>query len=368
MDIIQTFPCESFVVRRVISTRSNIISSKRCFVIITDTSILPNGTVIIVTKTIDTDILCTSNGTSNGGSSSNGTGGGSGSSGSGSRQQLSYDIKKLKKGYVSGIVHCSGYMIVPIYDDDNNNIEACNIHFGVHLDMGGSINQRRKKNLQKAETILTSLLRTISRLHADYSMIRAEIILDSWTIENNNTILYNHDNNNDSSHNNKNTTTLVGPSQDNDLLIMASAALSKIRQLHESKERYKCGIKTVDNDDERLRKDGWDTFYDQDGISVSELPDKNAPIGILSAFCKTDAPPHVVRNLLLEHPDVIDGLLVGRSILHRLNDQTHVQWLAYGAIWPVGARDFLIVTTEEPYDKTTNEGFIIVSTSIDDIC
>jgi hypothetical protein len=236
----------------------------------------------------------------------------------------------------------------------------------------GSTSQRRKKNAQKTETILASLLATIGRLHTDYSMIKAEIILDRWIIENNDVLDSNENTNNNELITNK-SNTLIGPSQDNDLLIMANCALTKIRQLHESKERsgtYNTNsiIPYIDDGEKRSYKEGWDKFYDQDGISVSELPDNNAPIGILSAFCKTDAPPHVVRNLLLEHPDVIDGLLVGRSVLYRLNEQTHVQWLAYGAIWPVGARDFLIVTTEEPYNKSTGEGFIIVSTSIDDIC
>ena len=339
MDIIKTFPGESFVVRRVISTRSNLISSKRCFVIITDTSLLPNGNIIIVSKSIENE------------------------------RNLLQGEKKSKKSYVSGIVHCSGYVISPCFDD--NGVECCNIHFGVHCDMMGSTNQRRKKNAQKAETILSSLLATIGRLHTDYSMIKAEIILDSWVIESND-VLYGNDTSTNIETVTNRGNTLVGPSQDNDLLIMANCALTKIRKLHESKERSfsnnSSSVVQFNDDGVKRSTDGWDKFYDQDGISVSELPDNNSPIGILSAFCKTDAPPHVVRNLLLEHPDVIDGLLVGRSILHRINEQTHVQWLAYGAIWPVGARDFLIVTTEEPYNKSTGEGFIIVSTSIDDIC
>ena len=47
---------------------------------------------------------------------------------------------------------------------------------------------------------------------------------------------------------------------------------------------------------------------------------------------------------------------------------TYVQWLAYAPIWPVGARDFLVVTTEEYYDLINRNGFVIASTSIDDIC
>lgn len=77
--------------------------------------------------------------------------------------------------------------------------------------------------------------------------------------------------------------------------------------------------------------------------------------------------PRVVRKMLLQHPNMMDDCLEGGSILSRLNPNTYVQWLAYGSVWPlVGSRDFLLVTTEEPFDKKRNEGFVIVSTSIDD--
>lgn len=69
--------------------------------------------------------------------------------------------------------------------------------------------------------------------------------------------------------------------------------------------------------------------------------------------------------MLVEHPDAIDGLVEGRATLTTLNANAYVQWLAYSSLWPVGARDFLLVTMEEDsYEK----GFMIVSTSIDHIC
>jgi hypothetical protein len=45
---------------------------------------------------------------------------------------------------------------------------------------------------------------------------------------------------------------------------------------------------------------------------------------------------------------------------------TSIQWLAYGSIWPVGARDFLVLTIE--YTSHVNNSFMVVSTSIDHIC
>lgn len=69
-------------------------------------------------------------------------------------------------------------------------------------------------------------------------------------------------------------------------------------------------------------------------------------------------------------------MLEGRTILASLDHlhgedaahKTYVQWLAYAPIWPVGARDFLVVTSEEYFDVVNKEGFIIASTSVDDIC
>jgi hypothetical protein len=73
--------------------------------------------------------------------------------------------------------------------------------------------------------------------------------------------------------------------------------------------------------------------------------------------------------MLTEQPELIDSLVEERVIVLQLNARTTVQWLAYGAVWPVGAFDFLVVTVEEPrLDADGSEGFIIVSTSVDSYC
>ena len=70
----------------------------------------------------------------------------------------------------------------------------------------------------------------------------------------------------------------------------------------------------------------------------------------------------------MDRAEAIDGLLEKRYVLSRLDSSTIVQLLAYGPIWPVGARDYLVVTSEVDYSHALGEGFIIASTSIDDIC
>jgi hypothetical protein len=88
------------------------------------------------------------------------------------------------------------------------------------------------------------------------------------------------------------------------------------------------------------------------------------------------AAPHEVRRLLTESPEHVDGLLEQRDVLCRLDDRTSVQWIAYGAMWPIGARDFLVLTSEstfnseKPFDEDPNtfhDSFILVSTSVDSI-
>jgi hypothetical protein len=63
---------------------------------------------------------------------------------------------------------------------------------------------------------------------------------------------------------------------------------------------------------------------------------------------------------------VVDALVEERMVLAQLNAKTSVQWIAYGAVWPVGAFDFLVVTVDDTCTNSTGDvGFVIVSTSVD---
>lgn len=87
----------------------------------------------------------------------------------------------------------------------------------------------------------------------------------------------------------------------------------------------------------------------------------------------------MVRKLLVEFPEYVDTLLEEKSIICQLDEQSSIQWIAYGAIWPVGATDFLVVTTECSFSADTlptahsnplssHDSFIIASTSVDSVC
>jgi hypothetical protein len=83
-----------------------------------------------------------------------------------------------------------------------------------------------------------------------------------------------------------------------------------------------------------------------------------------------------VRKLLVEFPEYVDTLLEKRSVLCQLDEASHVQWIAYGSIWPVGATDFLVVTTEGSFNAShpgvqnphdVHESYLIASTSVDNV-
>jgi hypothetical protein len=87
----------------------------------------------------------------------------------------------------------------------------------------------------------------------------------------------------------------------------------------------------------------------------------------------------MVRKLLVEFPEYVDTLLEERSVICQLDEHSSIQWIAYGAIWPVGATDFLVVTTECSFSGEggvsginspvgSHDSFIIASTSVDSVC
>lgn len=84
----------------------------------------------------------------------------------------------------------------------------------------------------------------------------------------------------------------------------------------------------------------------------------------------------MIKKLLVEFPEYVDTLLEKRNILCQLDDLTTIQWIAYGSIWPVGATDFLVITTECAFNSSNpacknpheiHDSFLIVSTSVDSI-
>jgi len=128
------------------------------------------------------------------------------------------------------------------------------------------------------------------------------------------------------------------------------------------------------------------------GVTVGEKSAQvqvlDLPMEMLCATVSTKAAPSVVRRLLRESPRAVDNMLEGHRVLLTLppSDEatsastattssgggappspsassaaskadtslggglsTYVQHLQYGTIWPVGARDYLLVTSEEDF-------------------
>jgi len=124
------------------------------------------------------------------------------------------------------------------------------------------------------------------------------------------------------------------------------------------------------------------------GVTVSEksivAQVVDLPMEMLCATVSTNAAPSVVRRLLRESPRAVDNMLEGHRVLLTLSPtetkdnsdtggpasasasasalsaaagrSTYVQHLQYGAIWPVGARDYLLITSEEDFYSADTSG------------
>lgn len=136
------------------------------------------------------------------------------------------------------------------------------------------------------------------------------------------------------------------------------------------------------------------------GVTVSEKTIAaqvlDLPMEMLCATVTTAAAPSVVRRLLRESPRAVDNMLEGHRVLLTLPGadptpagdnadstggtdagagaplrrngenaelSTYVQHLQYGAIWPVGARDYLLVTSEEDFYSAGSAAFDSASTT-----
>lgn len=358
-------------VRRLVVKSSSVMRSKRDFVVITCVSTLNDGTHIITSRSFPEDFETKAN-----------------------------KVKK-DKGCLRGVVFGSGYILHPWKSSDG--IESgCELSYACHLDMKGA----GVSNHQKAEPLIESVLDTLRTLR--------EVGATMHDSDDEESSVFNYVDNDtppgqtvsgDSrqilearrraqSQSLSPETLPGGPSgmgdqpsgptrrpsvldqpnfdktEVNDAMSAGSSALRDMKRLHDV---YTRGTHNVSTGEVGAgagagtgNSESWEVFHNEDGITVQELSNYGN-IGVLSASCTTTAAPHVVKKLLLEHPAAVDSILEGRAVLSRLDPYTHIQYLAYGAIWPIGARDFLLVTTEDVYDHKSNTGFVIASTSIDDL-
>lgn len=288
---------------------------------------------------------------------------------------------------VRGILHCSGFILAP--RRSLNGEITCEISFALHADMMGSA----RINHSRIDPLAASLLSLCNRLQA---VEASEEVSDSHrarprqqsqsfdSIDFSSGPLFS-----DKPLVKQGSGGSIGkdllppqssevPSLDDDvckheLLAMSNEASVRLRNLHSSFQSQMASHrrgKVLENPTDTSL---WSFFYEDDDVMVGQLLSAHATsTGILASTCCTQAPPAVIKQLLLDHPDQVDGLLEGRTKLNQLDARTFVQWLAYRSIWPIGARDFLLVTTEDSFAQSaqhsaSKEGFIICSTSIDSL-
>lgn len=325
-------------VRRLVSKPASMMSSRRDFVVVTSISKLQDaGAYIIASRSMPEDFQNLANGTGS----------------------------KKKGGCIRAIVYGSGWVLHPWSTGDGEGM-GCEVSFACHIDMMGS--PTSSVNATKLETLadhIQGIFKFITSVEdvADLRLPKPDpsgisLVATPRAKQDSSSLEIECDAADDglnSAITAESKTMLLGVSKD---------ALDKLRRLHGT---YRPTVAPHETPNE-----SWDIFHEEgDGVTVGELrtnSKEKTPVGILTATCTTEAPPHVVRKLLMDHPKEVDALLEGRTILSKLDAQSYIQWLAYGTIWPIGARDFLLVTTEDVFDERTGDGFVIASTSIDHLC
>lgn len=325
-------------VRRLVSKPASMMSSRRDFVVVTSISKLQDaGAYIIASRSMPEDFQNLANGTGS----------------------------KRKGGCIRAIVYGSGWVLHP-WSTGDCETEGCEISYACHLDMMGS--PTSGVNAAKLEILADRIKGIFEFISAvdDVSTLRLtkpdphgiSLVSSPRAKQESHTFDMETETADDA------LNSAISAESKTMLLGVAKDALEKLRRLHGT---YRPIVQPSEAPNE-----SWDIFHEEgDGVTVGELrtnTKEKTPVGILTATCTTEAPPHVVRKLLMDHPKEVDTLLEGRTILSKLDQQSYIQWLAYGTIWPIGARDFLLVTTEDVFDESTGDGFVIASTSIDHLC
>jgi hypothetical protein len=378
-------------VHRLRCKSGSITSWVRDFVIINNISEKPDGTVVIVSQTLSDEYIQLIKKQQNNSIID--------ASSTTSTTKLSGSSRSVR-----GILYCSGYILRPLKAGEGT---GCEISYGCHLDFKGS----KSLNSGKMDALMCHMQSTMDKLqfgqistadlnarassmdNLDAAMGSPTTLKKTLTSQSAGNSTRNSESSNGVCDRNAaggevgrlNITQQdldIDEEQQEELMKAAKGAMQTLRQLNDSADKL-AGAQNKPNKPSGAgfsNNSAWDTFFESDGITVSECNNGIDPVGPIQAQCTINASPSVVRKLLRDNPHAIDSLLEGRTILAALDTPgsayterserhiTYVQWLAYASIWPVGARDFLVVTSEDYFDVVNNTGFVIASTSVDHIC
>eukprot|EP01038_Epipyxis_sp_PR26KG_P012645 gene12645-16953_t len=344
------------VLRRMISKSGTLMARNRDFNLLTAVMRDDDGSYIVTTRSIADD--------------------------------FNYKKKGPVNGFIRGIVYCSGFLLRP---GKFHNEDGCELTYAAHLDFLGG--KQSRTNAIKSEILAKDVFEVIQNIQDGYADSDAPAIASkapsrtSILFTNRDDGIATHDIQYEKSSvpNSPRESDFGSVSDDN---IDFSSNLRIDLSNDQKKELQKVGNEAT----EKLRLltnsiinsvngniEKWDTFYNKNGIKISELLDGSEPIGVICASLTVQASPEVVRNSLVVQPAALERSLEMRSILHQLSTDSYVQWVAYGAIWPCLSRDYLLITTENKYftnkknsilsnEDNNSTGFIISSCSIDNIC
>ena len=127
-EVIQTFCGGSFVVSRLSCDSSSLTVPKNDFLVVTKTSMLPDGTLLIASRSTYVPHTVTEH--QRGG----------------------------RNGFVRGVVYCSGFVLRPVESED---AVGCEVFFAAHVDMLGPI---CGSNSSKGEALYSSSLRMMEMI------------------------------------------------------------------------------------------------------------------------------------------------------------------------------------------------------------
>eukprot|EP00602_Paraphysomonas_sp_CaronLab_P002341 CAMPEP_0185032022 /NCGR_PEP_ID=MMETSP1103-20130426/19837_1 /TAXON_ID=36769 /ORGANISM="Paraphysomonas bandaiensis, Strain Caron Lab Isolate" /LENGTH=928 /DNA_ID=CAMNT_0027567755 /DNA_START=314 /DNA_END=3100 /DNA_ORIENTATION=- len=351
------------VVSRLCCNTGTITSSKREFLVVTYWAEMENGSVIVCTRSLPDSYTPPTSCVG--------------------RAQGNASTTNRKKSLVRGFIHSCGFVVLPnqVAVASSGISEAppkrgCQVLFSANLDMGGSGMSLRRVHASKADAIISYVLDLMDQIHHSLPGIDTTN-LDSIP-PSPGTVLDIAMGGESQAPIGESVVMGLTIDQRNDLRKISKDCINRLHLMHASACSVNLSQRTISSDASDLGADKkWTTFYDQDGIAISEYCGTDSPVGTLMASCHIAAPPHIVRKLLVEFPEYVDTLLEQKSVLSNIDEHSSVQWIAYSPIWPLGATDFLVVTTEASFDSAqpgvvnpmlVHDSFMIASASADSVC
>ena len=245
---------ENLCIQRFVCKSERVLLSSRCFLVVTAWRKRADGSYIIVTRSLPSEIS-----------------------------------KGSDKKNVRGTIYASGYLVRTLVDSPEDR--STEILFGTHI----SFSRSGKSNIDKAK--LDEISKCVSNSLSQAVLGAADPYAEVAGVA-------------PKQPGDKDSLQL-STEQRSEVLLVAKDVLSKLEWTHRSVHNFQRTIHfgSLRSSNEELMPPelgnvSWNDIYNHDGILVSERLDESKTIGTLRATCTINAPPSVVHDLLTKHPEV----------------------------------------------------------------